>query len=177
MRRPNIAPHLDRGNIAKLNETVSFYDFERSFDRYSSGEKSSLFLHETTLNNTLRNRSKNTSGGAKSDSSFLLERSSFFSDEKDSLPISALITSSSPFSKPIFTEGHYKSMSFDGDAGQSQAFDEDYLDSKRLDWIFNSTEISLHNNSSGYQVGFIMKDQKKNGIQPKFLQSINLLSF
>lgn len=58
-------------------------------------------------------------------------------------------------------------MIFNGKTSSNNStFDEDYFASKKLDWIFNNTNLSsgVSDQSTGsYQIGFINKDKSADG--------------
>lgn len=160
--------NLEYGDLARLNETVSLYSPSGSMESRqifkSTHENSSVFLADTSLNNSsLRQRSFNTTADA--DRFPATDRSFFASEEKSNvLPTSMLISSKSPFSSRLFTEGHYNSMLFNDAPSNASTFDEDYFASKKLDWIFNSASLSTSDQGNGsYQVGFINKDKTSDG--------------
>jgi hypothetical protein len=83
-------------------------------------------------------------------------------DKPKAIPASMLVSSQSPFFKPMFTEGHYSSVSFD--TSEHSTLDDDYFTNKKLDWIFNSASFATSDQSTGsYKVGFVMKDKVVDG--------------
>jgi hypothetical protein len=155
-------------NFPQLDKTISFYSPNNSLENYrifkTENESSSFFESNLSLNaSSLRPRNLNIS--TETDHHPLNQSCPpFYEKSSNVLPASVLISSKSPYSSHLFTEGHYKSMIIDGNDLNSSEFDEDYVASKKLEWIFNNANLSSSDLSSGsYQAGFIMKDPVVNG--------------